>query len=266
MIGNNGSSAASILVERSMTLSIRVIGRRIPLLATCLIGVVAALASHGQSPPSTPPAAEKPAYTDKQVESWTHQARAAVARSGVTGEEAKKIIELSVGSRKRLAETVAQLRHDWLEMTEERLREIRQGGGSGAGLFDRSDLQRSINLAAERERRKLADELVKIIERDKARAIFPSLAAMDAKVDGLVSLLISFELPEPVLDGSIEAVQSWHIRTMAARAMPSENRVFATEEIRQAREAMLEKARGLLSEEQFRKFSAAVTSAKPVDE
>lgn len=238
-----------------------------PMLATLLLGAAApALPALGQDSPPAEQAAAKPAYTDKQVTSWTHQARAVVARHGVTGEEATRIIDLSVNSRKRLAETVAHLRQDWLEMTEQRLREIREGGGSGAGLFDRSDLQRSINLAAERERKKLAEELVKIVDRDKARLIFPPLAAMDGKVDGLVALLASFELPPAALDGSIEAVQMWHIRTIAARAMPRENRVFANEEIRQARDAMLEKTRGLLSAEQFKTFAAAVTSTKPVDE
>jgi len=191
------------------------------------------------------------AVTEEHLAVWKLQATAAMKEVPLSETEAENVAELYLKTRSLLEERKAGIRAQWQEYRRQMLEQAREGGFIGPGLFATDELNFQLSRVTTLERRRFAEELVKVVERPTAEKLFPRLATFEPQVDRLSGMLVGYELDDEQTVRGIGLVQQFAIDAAEAKRQAERRDESAAEGVKAAKRDLIEGLRPMLDDSQL---------------
>jgi hypothetical protein len=190
--------------------------------------------------------------TDEHRAVWTLLATSAAKTCELNEDQTGKLIEIYVDARARFADAEDYMRDEWKAEMRAKLEEQRARGEITGAIFDVTELETNIEIRLNRERRKLGEALVAVLEREGAERIYRLLGGFDKRTDAAVRELIGFELSEDARVESVAALQQHYVEVVEARQLPPDQIGPA---VRSAQETLIRALSPYLDREQLLKVA-----------
>ncbi|CAG0977711.1 hypothetical protein PHYC_01594 [Phycisphaerales bacterium] len=243
--------------------------RTMKLFASCLVMGALALSAVAQPEkpasdrPSQPPAGDRPPgdaprprmgmpalSPEKAKAAWEAQAKGVAAGLGLDETKTNAVVKAYTDSR---------VSHN--QATEKLRKERRDAGGGGGGGPDAmADMRKKAEEMLKGEREKLEKALAASLSAEQVTKAMEPLGTFNPQWDVLTDTVSGFGLDSTKAADASKALQEYVVAMGKGRN--SEDRDAARAAMQEARKSMLETMKGLLTEEQNKKFTAAVNGGR----